>query len=221
MPVPQLDRHDAVFVLDLGDTENRINPSWTAEVLDLLATVGEATGPTALVTTSTGRFWSNGLDLAWVNDDVDRLDQVLAAAESLLSTILTLPVPTVAAIGGHAYAAGGLLALAHDHRVMRADRGFFCLPEIDLRMAFPAGMGALVQAKLTPAAARDAMITGRRYGGLDAEAAAIVDAAVPSDEVLPRALAMAGELAPKADPVMGKIKYGMYGDVYRALRHRG
>lgn len=217
--MPQLDRHDAVFVLDLGDTENRINPSWSAEILGLLDKVDAATGPQALVTTATGKFWSNGLDLAWVGDDFDRLGQVLAAAESVLSKILTLPVPTVAAIGGHAYAAGGLLALAHDYRVMRADRGFFCLPEIDLRMAFPAGMSALVQAKLTPAAARDVMVTGRRYGGLDAEAAAIVDAAVPSEEVIPRAVAIAGELAPKADPIMGTIKYGMYREVYRALRH--
>ena len=171
--MPQLERNDDVFVLDLGDTENRINPSWSAEVPGLLERVDVA---------------------------------------SVLSRILTLPVPTVAAIGGHAYAAGGLLALAHDYR-------FFCLPEIDLRLAFSAGMSALVEAKVTPAAARDLMITGRRYGGPDAEAAAIVDAAVPSDEVIPRALAMASTLAPKADPVMGKIKVGMYRDVYRALRH--
>jgi enoyl-CoA hydratase/carnithine racemase len=217
--VPQLDRNDDVFVLNLGDTENRINPSWSAEILGLLEKVDEATGPRALVTASTGKFWSNGLDLAWVGDDFDRLGQVLQAAESVLSKILTLPVPTVAAIGGHAYAAGGLLALAHDYRVMRVDRGFFCLPEIDLHMAFPAGMSALVQAKLTAAAARDAMITGRRYGAVDAKAAAIVDAAVPSDEVIPQALAMAGDLAPKADPVMGKIKFGLYREAYRALRH--
>ncbi|MDQ2725120.1 MAG: enoyl-CoA hydratase-related protein [Actinomycetota bacterium] len=219
--MPQLDRNDDVFVLDLGATENRITPSWSAEILSLLDKVDEATGPKALVTAARGKFWSNGLDLAWVGDDVDRLGQLVQAAESVLSRILTLAFPTVAAIGGHAYAAGGLLALAHDYRVMRADRGFFCLPEVDLHMAFRAGMSALVQAKVTPAAARDLMIIGRRYGGVDAEAAAIVDAAVPSDEVIPRALAMAGALAPKADPVIGTIKVGMYGHVYRALSHEG
>lgn len=135
--MPRLERNDDVFVLDLGDTENRINPLWSAEVLGLLERVDVATGPRALVTVAAGKFWSNGLDLVWVGDDVDRLNQVLKAAESVLSRILTLPVPTVAAVGGHAYAAGGLLALAHDYRVMRADRGFFCLPEIDLRLAFP------------------------------------------------------------------------------------
>ncbi|MDQ6840772.1 MAG: enoyl-CoA hydratase-related protein [Actinomycetota bacterium] len=218
--MPHLDRNDDVFILDLGDSENRINPSWGAEILALLDEVGEAAGPRALVTAATGKFWSNGLDLAWCGDDADRLDQVVAVAESILAAILILPVPTVAAVQGHAYAAGGLMALAHDYRVMRADRGYFCLPEIDLHMPFPAGMGALVQAKLTPTTARDVMVTGRRYGGTDAEAAAIVDAAVTSEEVSPRALVMAGELAPKADPVMGRIKSGMYGDVYRALRHQ-
>jgi enoyl-CoA hydratase/carnithine racemase len=217
--VPRLDRTDDVFILHLGDTENRITPAWATEVVGLVEKVDEAPGPKALVTTATGKFWSNGLDLAWVGDDAGRMGQVVETLEALLTKVLTLPVPTVAAIGGHAFAAGALLALAHDYRVMRADRGFFCLPEIDLHLAFSAGMSALVQAKLTPASARDAMLTGRRYGGVDAEAAAIVDAAVASEEVIPQALAIATGLAPKADPTLGRIKYSLYRDVRHALHH--
>jgi enoyl-CoA hydratase/carnithine racemase len=50
-------------------------------------------------------------------------------------------------------------------RVMRADRGFFCLPEVDLGLSFAPGMSALVRARLAPAVAHEAMTTGRRYGG--------------------------------------------------------
>lgn len=219
--MPHLDRTDDVFILDLGHTENRITPAWATEVLGLVDKVDEAPGPKALVTTATGKFWSNGLDLVWVGDDAGRMGQVVEALEALLAKVLTLPVPTVAAISGHAFAAGALLALAHDYRVMRADRGYFCLPEIDLHLAFSAGMSALVQAKLTPAAARDAMLTGRRYGGVDAEAAAIVDAAVPSEEVIPQAVGIATGLVAKADPTLGRIKYAMYRDVWRAVHDDG
>jgi enoyl-CoA hydratase/carnithine racemase len=50
----------------------------------------------------------------------------------LLARLLSLPVVAVAACQGHVFAAGAMLALAHDARVMRADRGYFCLPEVDI-----------------------------------------------------------------------------------------
>ena len=31
---------------------------------------------------------------------------------------------------GHTFAQGGFFALAHDHRIMRVDRGWFCLSEV-------------------------------------------------------------------------------------------
>lgn len=37
---------------------------------------------------------------------------------------------------GHAFAAGGILALVHDYRVMRTGRGWFCMPEIKLKLTF-------------------------------------------------------------------------------------
>ena len=47
---------------------------------------------------------------------------------------------TVAAVQGHAFGAGAMLATSHDFRVMRADRGFYCLPEVQLNMPFTVGM---------------------------------------------------------------------------------
>jgi enoyl-CoA hydratase/carnithine racemase len=92
-----------------------------------------------------------------------------------------------------------MLALAHDQRVMRTDRGFFCLPEIDIRIPFTPGMNALITVRLSARTAHEAMTTGRRYGGLDAAAAGIVDEAVEAEQVLPRAIERAAALADK-DP---------------------
>ncbi len=141
--MPQLDRVDDVFVLDLGNTENRFHPDWLTEVEQSLDVVERTDGPRALVTTATGKFFSNGLDLEWLGAHGDQTAGYVARVQQLFARVLALPVVTVAALQGHTFAAGAMLALAHDHRVMRADRGFWCLPEVDLGMPFAAGMSAL------------------------------------------------------------------------------
>lgn len=219
--MPQLDRDGEVFVLNLGSDENRFNPDWLVALNALLDEVEAATGPRALVTTATGKFWTNGLDLTWLSENLDQRRPFVDSVHALFARFLALPMPTVAACQGHVFAAGAMLALAHDARVMRVDRGFFCLPEVDIQIPFTPGMGALIQARLAPQVAHEAMTTGRRYGGELALAADIVDAAVPEQEVLPEAVARAAALAGKAGPTLGAIKEQMYAGPLALLRGDG
>jgi Enoyl-CoA hydratase/isomerase len=106
----------------------------------------------------------------------------------------------------------------HDWRVMRADRGYYCFPEVDIRIPFTPGMAALIRAKLTPAAAVTAMTTGRRYGGPDALAAGLVDLAVPDVEVLTKAIELVRPLAEKDPGTLGAIKATMYAEAIAALQ---
>jgi enoyl-CoA hydratase/carnithine racemase len=216
--MPNLTRTGDVFVLDLGDTENRFHPDWLAAVDDALTEVEKADGPKALVTAATGKFWSNGLDLDWVGANPDQFMSYASSVQHLLARVLELPVPTVAALQGHTFAAGAMLSLAHDFRVMRADRGFFCLPEVDIHIPFTRGMSALIQGRLAPQVAHEAMTTGRRYGGVDAAAAGIVDATAPEGGVLDAAVERAAALAGKASPTLGTIKARMYAPALAALR---
>ncbi len=215
--MPTLERDGDVFLLHLGDGENRIDPDSLAELTALLDEVVAAPGPRALVTTASGKIWSNGLDLDWVWGHLEESGAFIDSVHALLIRVLTLPVPCVAALQGHAFAAGAMLALAHDVRVMRADRGFFCLPEIDIHIPFTPGMAGLIQSRLTPRAAHEAMTTGRRYGGDDALAAGIVEAAVALDDVLPIALEQAHALADKHGPTLAAIKTQMYAPALAAL----
>jgi Delta3-Delta2-enoyl-CoA isomerase len=215
--VPTLDRDGDVHILDLGDDENRFSPDWLAAVSALLDEVAAAEGPRALVTKATGKFWSNGLDLDWLGAHGDQLASYVDSIHALFAKALTLPVPTVAAVQGHCFAGGAMLALAHDWRYMRADRGFFCLPEVDIHIPVTPGMSALIQAKLTPATATDAMTTGRRYGGTEAAAAGLVTEAVEEDKVVARAVEHAAALTAKAGPTLGTIKTRLYPGVLAAL----
>ena len=218
--MPTLDRSDDVFVLDLGDTENRFHPEWIAAVDAALDEVEKAEGPRALVTAATGKFFSNGLDLDWLLTHADQHEDYVASVHGLLARVLALPVITVAALQGHTFAAGAMLSLAHDFRVMRSDRGFWCLPEADIGIPFTGGMSALIQARLTPQVAHAAMVTAARYGGADALAAGIVDRAVDEGAVRSVAVEIAAAQAHKAGGTLGTIKERMYAPVLDALRAR-
>ncbi|MCV7383604.1 enoyl-CoA hydratase-related protein [Mycolicibacter longobardus] len=207
---------DKIAVLDLGDDENRFSPDFLDEINRVLDEV-LAAGAHGLVTTAGGKFYTNGLDLDWLMAHGDRTDWYVGRVHALLARMLTLPIPTAAAVVGHAFGAGAMLAIAHDFRVMRADRGFFCFPEIDIRIPFTPGMAALIQAKLTPQAQVASMTTGRRFGGVDAQQIGIVDATAGEGAVTPAATEFLRPLAGKDSGTLGAIKATMFDPAVAAL----
>jgi len=219
--MPTLDRHDAVFVLDLGDTENRLHPDWLTAVNALLDEVEKGDDPRALVTTASGKIWSNGLDLDWLFEHPEQFPAYSGQVHAFFARVLRLPMVTVAALQGHTFAAGAMLSLCHDLRIMRADRGYWCLPEADINIPFSVGMSTLIQSRLTPQTAHEAMVTARRFGGIDAYAKQIVDEAVPEPELRARAIALAQQHATKAGPTLQTIKARMYAPVLAALAAEG
>jgi len=217
----ELKREGEVFVLCMQDGENRFRDDSLAAWSAALDEVEHADGPKALVTTGSGKFYSNGLDLEWAfRERKDAFPDYILSVLAVLGRVLTFPCVTVAACNGHAFGAGAQLLAAHDYRLMRADRGYFCMPEIDMRVSLHPGMTALLAARLPGRTVHEVLATGRRYGGADATAAGIVEEALPEAELLARALAIAAPLATKAHPVMKRIKSDLYPHVLAALRQR-
>jgi enoyl-CoA hydratase/carnithine racemase len=216
----ELERDGDIYILYMRGGENRIDLDFLAAVNAALDTVESSSGAAALVTTGSGKFFSNGLDLDWmVGEGRERVGEVLAGLNALFARLLTFPMATVAALNGHAFAGGGMIALAHDYRVMRRDRGFFCLPEIDLAMGVPleAGMYAVIEARLPGRLVHEMLISGRRYGGEEALSKGIVDAAVPEAEVVMHAAELVRGLAAKDRATMGAIKRGLYRSALEVL----
>ncbi|HMJ79218.1 MAG TPA: enoyl-CoA hydratase/isomerase family protein [Iamia sp.] len=213
-----LDRDGDVFVLRMDHGENRFSPTMLDAFDAALDEVESTEGPRALVTTGTGKYFSNGLDLDGVGDD---LVAYVARVQALMARVLALPCATVAAGNGHVFAAGAMLSLCHDIRTMRADRGWWCLPEVDLGMPFTPGMNALIPARLPATTAHEAMVTGRRYTGPEALAAGIVSGLSDEDRVVPDAVALAAPLASKAGPGLARIRTTLHAGVIALLLDTG
>ena len=210
--VIELERDGEVFVLRMENGENRFNEAFLADLHAALDRVEAHEGPAALVTTGAGKFYSNGLDLAGFARGEGDPARVLAELDRLFARLLCFPVMTVAAQNGHAFAAGGMMALAHDFRVMRADRGWFCLPEIDLGMGQPLspGMYAVIGAKLPRTTFHEALVTGRRYGAEEAVRRQIAHESRPGDEVVPRAIELVRGFTGRDRATLAALKRGLY-----------
>lgn len=215
--MPALSKDGQIWTLDLGATENRFSPEFLDEMDTHLDEIATSSEPAVLLTTGSDKFFSNGLDLEWIMANAGELPTYVGRIHAMFAKVLTLPVPTVAAVNGHAFGGGAMLAMAHDFRVMRADRGFFCFPEADIRIPFTDGMNALIVAKTTPQAQVASMTTGQRFGGADAVAIGLVDEAVELDRLREAAEAKVAHLAGKDRATLGTIKQRLFADAARAL----
>lgn len=196
---------DGVTVVRMDDGENRFNSAFVAELAGVLDEAADPGGP--LVLTGIGKFFCNGLDLEWLGTaGPGEGGAMFRGLYGILTRLLRFPGATVAAINGHAFGAGVLLAAAADYRVQRTDRGYFCLPEVDLGMSMSDEFDAVLRAKFTTAAVLDALLTGRRYGGEEALAVGFVDAVATEDGLLDTAVGLVADLTTKDPAAVGGIK---------------
>jgi len=214
-----LTREGVVFTLTLNDGENRWNTTFVREIAKALDEVEASSGPAALITTSAdAKFFSNGLDLEWMQSTREHRggDRTVFAAEfmALMGRLITLPIPTVCAINGHAFGAGLMAALCHDARIMREDRGFVCANEMQLGMAIPRPELALFRHKIPMNAFYETVQLARRWTGPAALAAGIVQQVASAENLLPVAMQRAIELAPLGAnrKVFGGQKETLFGE---------
>lgn len=180
-----------------GPGEHRLNPTLIAALRSALDRVREEPNCSALVTTADGKFFSNGYDLSWAQNSRDRLELMSSELRALVRDLISLPVPTIAAITGHASAAGLILALSHDYVLMRKDRGFLYMSEVDIGLVVPAWFVALIKSKVgSPAARRELLMRATKLTAAQGASMGIIDSAHDGvEETIKAATRLAEELA--------------------------
>jgi len=203
----------------MDDNENRWNTTFVRAFSKALDEVEASEGAASLVTTSSSaKFFSNGLDLEWRMSEGEHRggDRDAFGAEfmTLMSRIITLPVPSIAAINGHAFGAGFMCALCHDIRFMREDRGFACANEVEIGMVIPNPELALFRHKLPMNTFFETVQLARRWTGPDAVASGVAQQAHPLESLLENAMSRAAELARLGAnrKVYGRMKESIYGE---------
>ena len=158
----------------------------------------------AVVVTGNGKAFCAGADLsegnAFDTPDVDGF------SSCPVFPAWRVRKPIIAACNGHAIGLGFSLALQCDFRILANDAQYGLLQV--RRGVLADGCSHWILPRLVGMEkALGILLSGRRMNGQQAHAMGLASQSLPADEVLPEAMAMAGELAMHSAPlVMGMAK---------------
>jgi len=201
--------------------DNTLTTATMREYLAAFDQVEKYQGETALMLTCEHKkTFCTGIDLAWLNtQNTQDSEEFVHLFETTLCRLALLNAPTVVCINGNAYAGGAIMASAADFRLMRADRGRFCFPEVNIRIPFTPVANAIAHLLPNKQALRTMMLTGAAYTGAECFDNGIVDGLYDSDQLQTAGLEMAQRLALKDRTTYTRIRSLMRSDIAAHLTH--
>jgi enoyl-CoA hydratase/carnithine racemase len=213
-------RDDGVALVRLDN--GKVNALSSSVLAELRAVAEELTAepPGAVVVTGSDRIFAAGAEIS----EFGGPEEAAVVGDRFLHTmgaVAAIPRVTIAAVAGPALGGGCELALACDFR-MAATSAKFGQPEVLLGI-IPGGGGTQRLARLIgPARAKDLVLSGRQVSADEALAMGLVDAVVPPEELLQKALDRAAEYARGAVVAQGLAKRavdeGLDADLAAGLR---
>ena len=124
---------DPIHYVVLNNGENVFNMESIDKLEKVYDEIEKTEGAGVVVTiSSSAKFFSTGFDLEWWGNDEINVISGIARMQGLYAKVLSLGLPSLCVVNGHAYGGGFILALCHDNRIMRNDKAKVCLPEINL-----------------------------------------------------------------------------------------
>jgi enoyl-CoA hydratase len=197
-------RDDGVAIVTLDNP--KVN-ALSLELLGELRTVAEglsADPPGAVVVTGGERIFAAGADIGQFGG-VDEAGPIGAAFHGALDAVAAIPRFVIAAVSGYALGGGCELALACDYRIA-SERAVFGQPEVLLGI-IPGGGGTQRLPRLVgPSRAKELMVTGRQVRADEALRIGLADEVVARDELHPRAVTLAADVASGALAAQALVK---------------
>jgi len=213
---------NSVAIITMNSDENRFNPMFLKGFLKVLDQVErENSVRTVVVRSAHEKIFSNGIDLEWLvpviqKNDLKAAKKFFFQLNELFKRLVTYPMITIAAINGHAFAGGAIMACAFDFRFMRSDRGFFCFPEVDLGIPFLPGMNALLKKAIPMHKVEEMQYTGSRLTAYDCHEHHIILKACPLNELMDDVLEFAHGLN-KERKIIREMKLRLNREIVRIM----
>lgn len=216
MAVIDWEKKETVAVISMNNGANRQNLVFAREMNEAFDRILEDNGIYSIVLTSSdAKNFSQGIDVDWLGNcftqkDFTSIKEFMLEMNTVFKRLLTMPLPVIAAINGHAFGNGAIISCACDFRFMKADRGFFCFPEVDLGIPFLPGMIAFVRKAVPEYLFNRIKLTGERLTADDLLLHHVIeDKGEDQAEMMEKAMAFAGGFQKKRG-IFGEHKRRMH-----------
>ena len=223
MAIMNWTNNEGVAILTMTNGENRQNLNFCRTFNTMLdEAMADKSVMAVIITSSDEKNFSQGIDVEWMlmnlqNKTLDQITEFVRAMNEMFKKLLTIPVPTIAAINGHAFGNGSILSCACDFRFMRSDRGFFSFPEVNLGIPFRNGMNAFLKKAIPSYKLVEMQLTGNRYTAPELAAHhVIVKACTDHNELMTEAITFAKTFQKKRG-IFGEIKKRLYRDIVEMI----
>lgn len=212
-----LERRDEVAIVTLQRPEKRnaLSIDLRIELAEAFEGLGDDPGVGAIVLTGAPPAFCSGMDTTQFGGDRANREQLVETSLRSFRAVGNCPKPVVAGVNGAALAGGFALALLCDLR-LAADEASFGFPE--LPRGIPPSYAA-ARAALPAAVAAEVTLTGRLLDAATAHRMGIVGAVHPDDELMPRALELAGRIAAGPRQAIAETKRRILLDRDRTIGH--
>jgi enoyl-CoA hydratase len=210
----RLEKADGIAVITLDKPPvNAVDLVLVRDSEECLKSVENDPDVRAIVITGNGKCFSAGLDLKTVPyySSAEQREMV-EILNRIVAWLYGFPLPTVAAINGHAIAGGFILAIACDYRIGTNAACKLGVTESRVGIPFPVSTMEVLRAEMAPAAARRMTLVGRTMNAQEALANGVLDEIQPPEGVLARAREVAADLGSMPSEAYSKIKRQLRGE---------
>ncbi|MEW6207508.1 MAG: enoyl-CoA hydratase/isomerase family protein [Acidobacteriota bacterium] len=200
---------DGVALITLSRARsNAINDAMLVEMTQAVSLAASDENVRGLVLASDQpRFFSGGFDVKEVFDyDRERMRDFFGRFIDLYESLHRMPKPVVAAVNGHAFAGGAIVALAADARVFAEGEYGYALNEINFGAVLPPGMVRMAIDAVGLRHARDLLFYGEAVSPAEALKTGLAKEVVAPESVLERAIAHARALGEKPRGAFAAVK---------------
>lgn len=223
MAIVEWKKEGSVAILTMNNGENRFNPAYNNAMLGVFDEIEKNNDIHAVVINSSdAKNWSLGIDLVWMMEHIQMGDEegikaFIYGANDVFRRILLFPTPVIAAINGHAFGDGSILACACDFRFMKSDRGFFCFPEVDIDIPFLPSMLAQIRKAFPTYKMEEAIFTGKRMVAKELEESKVIIKACRDEaDLMNESMAFAATFQKKRG-IFGELKKRMNREIIELM----
>ncbi len=173
----------------------------------------------SLIITGSGKCFSAGLDLKIVPYySPSEQRQMVEDLNDIVLKLYGFPIPTVAAVNGHAIAGGFILALSCDYRIGPTSECKIGVTESRVGIPFPISTIEVLRAELSPSVARKMTLVGRNLSSYEAFENGILDELQQPENILSRAKEVAMDLGAMPRSAYVQIKHQLRGNTIRRIQ---